>query len=118
MIENTERSERTNHSDIERIVMQRVHLIRALRFAISSGVLSTLLSFFALWGIGKEVWVARVFENAPKHFSDLPSFYWSAFMATDLAVQALVVLLGGALIYTLLELTRSLSSVLRLQRAY
>ena len=105
------------HSNIERIVMQSVHLIRALRFAISSGVLSTLLFFLALWGIGQEVWVARVFENAPKHFSDLPLFYWSAFITTDFVVQVLVVLLGSALIYTLLELTRSLSTVFSLRRA-
>jgi len=110
MIKNTEQSERTdNRTNIERIVMQRVHLIRALRFAVSGSVFSTLVSALALWGIGREVWVARVLQNAPADWLDLPRFYVAAFMHTDLLVQALVVLALFALLYVAREISRALA---------
>ncbi len=98
-----------SQTNIERIVMQRVHLIRALRFAISSGVFSTLVSLLALWGIGREVWVANVLQNAPRNILDLPQFYLAAFIHTRLVVQVLVVLTVAALLYVARELSRALS---------
>lgn len=92
MIEHTEQSERTNPSDIERIVMRRVRLIRILALILSTGVLAALTVCAALWGIGKEVWVARVLENAPSDPSDLPRFYLAAFLHARLVVQALSLL--------------------------
>ncbi|MFI5260571.1 MAG: hypothetical protein ACHQU0_02135 [Candidatus Paceibacteria bacterium] len=80
------------HTDIERIVMRRVHLIRILKFIISTIVLAMLAVVAAVWGIGREVWVARVFQNAPVNFADLPNFYLAAFLHTRFIVQALVVL--------------------------
>jgi len=99
----------TNISNIERVVMQRVHLIRALRFAISSSVLSMLILGLALWGIGREVWVARVFENAPTNFTDTVRFYLYALGHTRFIVQALVFLTFGSLAYTAREVVRALS---------
>ncbi|MEK7604439.1 MAG: hypothetical protein AAB442_01430 [Patescibacteria group bacterium] len=98
-------------SEIERIVMQRVHLIRALRVAISGGVLSTLVSFLAIWGIGKQVWVARVLENAPKDPLALPHFYWAAFDHTTLAVQALVVVMAICFLIIAREIARAITIV-------
>lgn len=98
-----------NPSKIERIVMQRVHLIRALRFAISSGVFSTLLSALALWGIGTQVWVGRVLQNSPKDIFALPQFYISAFLHTHFIVQVLVVLTIVALIFLAREIFRAVS---------
>lgn len=98
-------------SNIERIVMQRVHLIRALRFAISSGAFSMLVSVLALWGIGREVWVARVLQNAPSNPFDLLRFYFSAFMHTHLIVQILVLLTLGSLLYVAREIARALAFV-------
>jgi hypothetical protein len=98
-----------SRSDIERIVMQRVHLIRALRFAISSGVFSTLISVLALFGIGREVWVARVLRNAPPQLLDIPRFYFDAFLHTRLVVQALVVLVLASLIYVAYEIARAVA---------
>jgi hypothetical protein len=96
-------------SNIERIVMQRVHLIRALKFAVSGGVFSTLVSLGALWGIGQEVWVANVLQNAPTNISDLPRFYFVAFLHTRLIVQALVVLVILALLYVAREISRAVA---------
>jgi hypothetical protein len=101
----------TDQSNIERIVMQRVHLIRALRFAISASVFSTLVSIIGLWGIGREVWVAHVLQNAPKNIFNIPWFYFSAFEHTRLIVQVLVVLTLVALFFVAREIARALAVV-------
>ena len=106
-----------NRSNIERIVMQRVHLIRALRFAVSSGVLSMLVSALALWGIGREVWVARVLQNAPANPAGLLRFYIAAFLHTRLIVQALIVLMLGALLYAAREIARAVAVMSAVQDA-
>lgn len=98
-----------SRSNIERVVMQRVHLIRALRFAVSGGVFSTLVSVLALLGIGREVWVARVVRNAPPQLLDIPQFYFEAFLHTRLVVQALVVLTLASLIYVAYEVARAVA---------
>lgn len=94
-----------DRSKIERIVMQRVHLIRALRFAISGSVFSGLVSVLALWGIGREVWVARVLQNQPHDLVNIMRFYIAAFVHTHLIVQILVLLLVGSFYYLARELT-------------
>lgn len=101
----------TNQSEIERIVMQRVHLIRALKFAISGGVFSTLLSLLGLWGIGREVWVAHVLQNAPTNIFNLPAFYLAAFEHTRSIVQVLIVLTIVALIFVAREISRAIAFV-------
>lgn len=98
-------------TNIERIVMQRVHLIRALRFAISGGLLSTLVSVLALWGIGREVWVAHVLQNAPGNPADLPRFYFAAFEHTRLVVQVLIIVTLAALFFVGREISRALTFV-------
>ena len=99
-------------SNIERIVMQRVHLIRALRFAVSSGVFSMLISALALWGIGREVWVGHVLQNAPANPLDLPKFYLLAFDHTRLVVQMLIVLIFVCLVFLAREIVRAIRVVL------
>lgn len=93
-------------SHIERIVMRRILLIRILRLVISTAVLAVLTTVAALWGIGKEVWVARIFENAPPNIGDLPNFYLAAFMHTHIIVQILTVLTLTSLIYLAWEIVR------------
>lgn len=89
--------------------MQRVHLIRALRFAISSGTLSMLVSLLGLWGIGREVWVAHVLQNAPSNPFAMLRFYIAAFEHTRLIVQMLVVLTLTALLYVAYEIVRAVA---------
>lgn len=101
----------TNPTHIERVVMRRVHLIRILYLVISTGVLAILTFTLALWGVGKEVWVARVFENAPGNFDDLPNFYIAAFTHTRLIVQALTVLTLTSLVFLLQEIVRLLADL-------
>jgi|SRR3989344_1812756 len=102
----------TDQSDVERIVMRRVRLIRILGLIISTAVLATLTSVAALWGIGREVWVARVFENAPADIAHIPSFFSAAFLHTRLIVQVLAVLTFSSLLYLLSEIVRLATNVL------
>lgn len=95
-----------NHSDIERTVMRRVHLIRILKLVISTAVFATLAFAAALWGVGREVWVAHVFQNAPTGFGPLIAFYFAAFLHTRLIVQVLVLLTLASLLFLAREIVR------------
>ncbi len=86
-------------TNIEHIVMRRVHRIHRLRYVISGQMLAALLVVAALYGIGREVWVARVFENAPHSLPQLSHFYLYAFEHTRLVVQALTLLTIASVIY-------------------
>ncbi|MDD2657096.1 MAG: hypothetical protein PHD04_00320 [Candidatus Pacebacteria bacterium] len=110
-------TEYTEQSDIERIVMRRVQLIRVLRLIISTVVLAALTAIAALWGIGREVWVARVLENAPPNLDDLLNFYIAAFTNTNLAVQVLTLLTLASLIYLAFEIARLIIDIARSYRS-
>ncbi len=103
----------TNQSNIERAVMRRVYIIRALRPVVSTGALSALIFIAALWGIGREVWVAHVFQNMP-HSGDLASlarFYLAAFDHTRLIVQGLAVICALSVGYLIRETTRAVTMI-------
>lgn len=97
----------TDQTDIERIVMRRVRRIRILFLVLSTLTLAVLTAVAALWGIGKEVWVARVFENGPQDFFGRLQYLWYAFAHTRLIVQVLSVLTLGSLVLLARELIRS-----------
>ncbi|HEY4522882.1 MAG TPA: hypothetical protein VJK73_00740 [Candidatus Paceibacterota bacterium] len=106
-----------NPSNIERVVMRRVRTIRLVRPIFSMGALAFVIFILALWGIGREVWVARVFENAPGSLALLPGFYFAAFENTRLAVQLLTLATVGSLIYLARATAGLVSSVLTPARA-
>ena len=90
--------------------MRRVRLIRILWLVISTATLAILTLILALWGIGKEVWVAQVFQNAPADLVNLPNFLISAFGNTRLVVQILAILTFASFIYLARATVRALSS--------
>ena len=94
-------------TNIEKIVMQRVRRMRILLLIISTLTLAALTTVAALWGIGKEVWVARVFENAPHDFFGRAQYLWYAFTHTHVIVQSLSILTLGSLILLARELART-----------
>lgn len=104
-------------SNIERVVMRRVRIIRILRPIISSGALAVFVFVVALWGIGREVWVARILQNAPSNLTDAARFYFYALDHTRLVVQALVFITLAALVYAAREFVRAFSSVFMPVRA-
>jgi hypothetical protein len=100
--------------DIEAVVMRRVRAVHALRPFFSAAALSAALILLSLWGIGREVWVAKVFENAPHQ--DLIAagrFFLGALLGTRLVVQALVALAFIATVYLARETARLLGDLAR-----
>lgn len=107
MIEHTERNERIEPSRIEENVMRRVRRTRILLLILSTAVFASLTALAALWGIGREVWVARVLENGPQGFFGHLEYLWYAFTHTRLVVQVLILLTLGSLVFLSREIIRS-----------
>lgn len=97
-------------TSIERIVMRRVHRISILRIVISGGVFAFALALLALYGIGREVWVAKVFENGPQDPLGHALYLIYAFEHTRFVVQSLILICLASLSFTAYELARPLSS--------
>jgi hypothetical protein len=68
-----------------------------------------VVSVLALWGIGREVWVAKVFTNGPQDFFGHLSYLTYAFVHTRLVVQGLVLLTIVSLVYLARETAHSLT---------
>lgn len=104
----------TPDSTVSRVVMRRVRAIHATRL-FAAPAASALALVIALWGIKREVWVAKVFENMPA-LTDVPavlSFYASAFLGTGLSVQLLCILLAASALWLASEFAHLLRSGLR-----
>ena len=86
-------------TNIERVVMRRVRTISVLRPLFSGGALAALILLLALWGIGREVWVAKVFANGPQDFFGQARYFGYAFEHTRLVVQALSLAVLAAGLY-------------------
>jgi hypothetical protein len=98
-------------SRIEKNVMRRIYIIRVLKPIISSAALAAIVCVLALWGIGREVWVARVLENGPQNFVGHTFYLVYAFEHTRLVVQLLVLLTFASAIYLARETARAISSI-------
>lgn len=84
--------------------MRRVRIMHAAR-TFAPVFAASALFILAVWEIGREVWVAKVFENMPS-FANVPAvlnFLGSAFVNTELAVQTFTIVALGAFVW----LTRS-----------
>jgi hypothetical protein len=58
------------------------------------------------WGIGREVWVARVFANGPQDFFGQAFYLVYAFEQTSLVVQMLAIFTIASCIYLAREMAR------------
>lgn len=96
---------KTSNSTIRTTVMRRIHTIHALRMSASGVGASFLILAVSLYFIGREVWVAQVFQNMPQlgHVAAVARFFASAFASTDMIVQTLILLSGVALVWMLRE---------------
>src|SRR5687767_6106619 len=105
-------------SNIEQVVMQRVRRIALLRLFISLAVASCVLFAAALWGIGREVWVARVFENMP-HGDPVAfsQFMLAAFGHTNFLVQLCTLIAVVSLVYLARATAQALTLALTPTRA-
>ena len=89
----------TNPSNIEQTVMRRVRTAHRLRPFFSMGAVAFVVAVLALYGIGREVWVARVFENSPQDLFGRFLYLVYAFEHTRLVVQALVAVTLTSTVY-------------------
>lgn len=96
-------------SPIERAVMRRVRRISWLRLLVSGGVFALCVALLALWGIGREVWVAKVFENGPQGFAGHALYLLYAFEHTRFVVQGLVVAAFGSFVFLAREIVRGVA---------
>lgn len=80
-------------TDLKNRVMRRVYMVSYLRRALSPAALKLYAAIFLLWGIGREVWVDRVFENSPGLASPINTlnFFANAFTGAEVLVQVFVV---------------------------
>lgn len=97
--------------------MRRVRRIRIL-YAVFSGVTaSCLLLVLSLYGIGREVWVAMVFQNGPQDLLGRASYLLYAFLHTQFVVQLLSVIVLASVIYLARETARFITSSFTFARA-
>jgi len=98
-------------SHIEDAVMLRVRTVHAVRPLLSGAMLALVLVVLSLYGIGREVWVAMVFQNVP-HQSAMAAlhFFVAAFANTRIVVQSLIVVAFAATLYLARETARLISS--------
>ncbi len=110
---NTESDEQLQSSRIQAMVMRRVHIIYVLELFSTTTVLSFCILLMALWGIGREVWVARVFRNMPSitNVTAVTHFYLAAFLDTRFIVQVLTVVTIGAFVWFVYDFSRQLRFV-------
>lgn len=92
--------------------MRRVYRIRVLRFFFSGLFVGSLVLAVALYGLGREVWVARVFANGPHDLFGHAWYLGYAFEHTRLVVQALTTLTLASLVYLARSIARTLSTAL------
>ena len=104
-------------SDIEKNVMRRVRIIHTVRPLVSASALALLVLVLALYGIGREVWVAKVFSNGPQGFAGHVEYLGYAFTHTRFTVQALSLLCLASVLYLARETARLLEASLGLARA-
>jgi hypothetical protein len=97
-------------STIKQNVLLRVHTIRTLRPLVSDAAAGVVLFLVALYGIGHEVWVAKVVANMPPLFdvAAVTQFFLAAFMQTEFIVQTLTVL---AVVAAILVIRRAVLSI-------
>jgi hypothetical protein len=89
-------------------IMRRVHTIHVLRSYTTTAIASFFVFAVALWGIGREVWVSRVFQNMPAltNLGAVTRFYIMAFLDTRHIVQFLVLVVAFAAVWFGYSLTK------------
>lgn len=97
------------NSFVHQNVMRRVRTIHALKSVASSATASMLLFVGSLYVIGREVWVAHVWENMPDiaNISAFARFFTYAFTHTQFSVQLFILLTVFAGVWFLREMARA-----------
>ena len=102
-------------SSIRKIVLRRARFIHVVRPLLSGTLFGALAAILALYFLGREVWVARVFENMPSlmDVAALTMFLERAFLNTSFAVQVLTVVLVAGVIWAARDTAHSIKLATR-----
>lgn len=97
-------------SHLHTTVMRRVRAIHTLKSAASGVGVSVVMLVLSLYLIGREVWVARVWENMPSiaNVDAFTRFFTYAFTHTHFSVQLLILVMIAAAVWFLREIARVL----------
>lgn len=103
------------NSRIKIVVLARARRIQLLRPFLSGAMLGSVLTGISLYALGREVWVARVFENIPIQNGALAvtRFFEVAFMNTTFVVQVLSILFVFGVLWSARETARLVSPRVR-----
>jgi hypothetical protein len=107
----------STESNIEAVVMRRVRTAHFMRPFTGGSLLAFAVFAFALWALGREVWVARVFSNGPQDLLGHAQYLAYAFEHTRVAVQALCVAAFFAMLWFFRDLFRLVSVSFSARRA-
>lgn len=99
-------------SSIETVVMKRVHRARVLRVLFSNTALAAVVAPAALYAIGREVWVAKVFANGPHDLVGHLEYLGYAFLHAHLSVEILSLTALAALVVLARETARSIATLI------
>jgi len=100
--------------------MRRIVTVYYLRKVLNRFVLKSVIIVLGTLGFGSLVHVAAVFNNMP-NISDIGSlslFSYYAFMNTEIAVQATIVILGVVTLWFAKDVLRQLMPKLQLQHSH
>lgn len=95
--------------------MRRVRVIHAVRPLVSGTALASAFFLLALWGIGREVWVAHVVANLElaARAGNIVTFLAAAFLNTRFVVQLLTLVALAAIVYVFSESLRTVRMMVR-----
>lgn len=92
-------------------IMRRVRTAYVLK-RLSGGVAaSALLAAASLYALGREVWVAKIWQNMPSatHVSQFAHFFLAAFLNTQALVQVTIIAVLAAGFWFLVNVARSIT---------
>jgi len=104
-------------SQLKNEVMLRVRFIHLMKRAIQPFALKAMVAVAALFAVGRMVFVAKVFENAPSisEVSEFSAFFFRAFTNTEFAVQAVILAVTIAGVWAIRDIARTVSMVRELK---
>ncbi len=106
--------EPVTNSKIKKTVLARARYIRAIRPVLSCTTFAVVVVAGSLYALGREVWVARVFENMPSlaNVFAVLRFFESAFMNTTFVVQMISLLLVFGMVWIVRVVVRDTASTI------
>ena len=104
-------------SQLKKEIMLRVRFVHLVKRALQPFAIKMVVAVAALFAVGRMVFVAKVFENAPSvsQVSEFSTFFVRAFTHTEFAVQAVILAITIAVVLALRDVAKTISMVRELK---